>query len=150
MSNRLENELFPEQLEDFRYGEVPIGIKTAIQEEIGEEGAERMGKKVGTLVREMYHMLWKSYGTMIGDKKLTFADRLKSVYNMSVWQLAQRAPALKRAYRTRVREERARRAGEQNVEPQEVLENRGLDLHEIQLDLDMHVENVMDEAAPDD
>ena len=95
-SDSLSRILFPVQSEAFRYGEVPMDVKLIIVEVTGEAKANAVGKKVGVLVRKMYHDLWKAYGTMIGDKKVAFADRLMKAYNMTVWHLHQRASTLTR------------------------------------------------------
>ena len=172
LSGRLSRELFPNVQDAFKYGEVPLGVKAVIVEWIGEEGANAIGKKVGSLIRKMYHAIWKAYGTMIGDKHLTFADRLMNAYNMTVSQLTKRAPALKLEYRNKVRAERARRAAEARPADEEVRENAELEVHgdvmwhngvydvlgmddaEIQMDGDMdleaHAADTQDTTAPDD
>jgi len=69
---------------------------------------------------------------------------------MTVYQLAQRAPALKRIYRDKVRADRARRREEQQAANEEGLEGRGLDMGEVQMDADAEVEEMEEAEAPND
>ena len=101
--------LFPLSVTDFKFGRVPIQVKEYLRDVVGSRKAEYSGKRIGEFTRDMYYDIWDKYGTMIAERKVTFADRLMLKYGWTVKQLKKEAPRLKSEYRARVRAEREER-----------------------------------------
>jgi hypothetical protein len=79
--------LYPMVIRGFLLGSVPLCIKSILTN-ITPNGFEldKIGKKIGNLVLEMYKMVWDARNGRLVDLKMHFEDRLKSEYNLTLAQ----------------------------------------------------------------
>ena len=112
--DRLFKVIFPGNREDFFMGLTPLGLRQLLLEFVpAGYDIDRVGKKVGIAVLETYKQVWDARNGIMCEKKMHFADRLKSEYNMTLTQYNKKKVSLWAEYRARVRLDRERRAAQQ-------------------------------------